>query len=147
MRTPTTMSGNRPQSYDGRHECGALRAPAWSERLSLDRVTRSGGKAAERSAVAYMVLRFPLVTETFVLRELNAVADRVAFPVELFALRPGRGGPVHPMANRWLPVVQIASIARGCVELMRLAVTRPRVVLRGSFVTWYSTTRVTLARW
>jgi glycosyltransferase involved in cell wall biosynthesis len=124
------MSGNRPQSYDGRHECGALRAHAWSERLSLDRVTRSGGDATSDSAVAYMVVRFPLLTETFVLRELNAVADRVAFPVELFALRPGRGGPVHPMANRWLSVVQIASIARGCLELMRLAVARPRVLAR-----------------
>ena len=93
-------------------------------------MTRSGRNATNGSAVAYMVLRFPLLTETFVLRELNAVADRVAFPVELFALRPGRGGPVHPMANRWLPVVQIASIARGCLELLRLAVTRPRVVAR-----------------
>ena len=93
-------------------------------------MTRSSRNAPTRSAVAYMVLRFPLLTETFVLRELNAVADRVAFPVELFALRPGRGGPVHPMANRWLPVVQIASIVRGCLELLRLAVARPRVVAR-----------------
>jgi len=77
-----------------------------------------------------MVLRFPLLTETFVLRELNAVADRAAFPVELFALRRGRGGAVHPMANRWLPRVQVAAIARGCLELLRLAVARPRVVAR-----------------
>jgi colanic acid/amylovoran biosynthesis glycosyltransferase len=93
-------------------------------------VTGSGRNARNGYAVAYMVLRFPLVTETFVLRELNAVADRVAFPVELFALRPGRGGATHPMAPRWLPVVQIASIARGCLELLRLAVARPRVVAR-----------------
>ena len=93
-------------------------------------MTRSGRNAANGPAVAYMVLRFPLITETFVLRELNAVAERVAFPVELFALRPGRGGVVHPMATRWLPVVQIASVAPGCLELMRLAVTRPRVVAR-----------------
>jgi colanic acid/amylovoran biosynthesis glycosyltransferase len=93
-------------------------------------VTRSAGNAANGPAVAYMVLRFPLVTETFVLRELNAVAEHVAFPVALFALRPGRGGAVHPMATRWLPVVQIASLARGCLELLRLAVSRPRVVAR-----------------
>lgn len=93
-------------------------------------MTRSNRTAPTRPAVAYMVLRFPLVTETFVLRELNAVADRVAAPIELFALRPGRGGPVHPMANRWLPVAQIASPARGCLELLRLAVARPRVVAR-----------------
>jgi glycosyltransferase involved in cell wall biosynthesis len=75
-----------------------------------------------------MVLRFPLLTETFVLRELGAVADRVAFPVELFALRRGRSGAVHPMANRWLALAQIASVPRGCLELLRLAVTRPRAV-------------------
>ena len=93
-------------------------------------MTRSGPSVANGPAVAYMVLRFPVVTETFVLRELTAVADRVAFPVELFALRPGRGGAVHPMAKRWLPVVRIGSIARGCLELLRLAVARPRVVAR-----------------
>ena len=98
--------------------------------LSLDRMTPRRRNAASSPAVAYLVLRFPLLTETFVLRELNAVADRMAFPIELFALRPGRGGTVHPMANRWLPVVQTASIARGCFELLRLPITRPRVVAR-----------------
>jgi colanic acid/amylovoran biosynthesis glycosyltransferase len=93
-------------------------------------VTGSSRSVANGSAVAYIVLRFPLVTETFVLRELNAVADRAAFPVELFALRTGRSGAMHPMANRWLPMVQVASIARGCLELLRLAVARPRVVAR-----------------
>jgi glycosyltransferase involved in cell wall biosynthesis len=77
-----------------------------------------------------MVTRFPRVTETFVLRELNAVADRVSFPIELFTLRPGGGGAVHPMAERWLPSVRTASFARGCVELARLLVTRPRAVAR-----------------
>ena len=64
------------------------------------------------------------------LRELNAVADRVAFPIELFALRPGRGSTLHSMATSWLPGVQMASISRGCRELLRLTVTRPRVVAR-----------------
>jgi colanic acid/amylovoran biosynthesis glycosyltransferase len=99
-------------------------------RVSLDGVIPRRRNAADDPAVAYMVSRFPLLTETFVLRELNAVADRVPFPIELFALRPGRGGVVHPMATRWLPVVQIASIPRGCLELLRLIVTRPRVVAR-----------------
>jgi colanic acid/amylovoran biosynthesis glycosyltransferase len=89
-----------------------------------------GRNAASSSTVAYLVQRFPLLTETFVLRELNAVADRMACPVELFALRPGRGGALHPMANRWLPGVQTASIVRGCFELLRLTITRPRVVVR-----------------
>jgi glycosyltransferase involved in cell wall biosynthesis len=78
------------------------------------------------SAVAYLVGRFPLVTETFVLRELGAVADRMPFPIELFALRRGRCRAMHPMASRW--VAQVGSIPRGCLELLRLALTRPRVV-------------------
>lgn len=84
--------------------------------------------SANESVVAYLVLRFPLLTETFVLRELNAVDDRTAFPIELFALRRGRGHAMHPMAKRWLPVARVASIPRGCLELLRLAVARPRVV-------------------
>jgi glycosyltransferase involved in cell wall biosynthesis len=80
--------------------------------------------------VAYLVWRFPLVTETFVVRELNAVADRVACPVELFALRHGRGSIMHPMAANWLPVVQTASIPRGCLQLLCLTVSRPGAVAR-----------------
>jgi glycosyltransferase involved in cell wall biosynthesis len=87
-------------------------------------------EAADQSRVAYLVWRFPLVTETFVLRELNAVADRVPCPVELFALRPGHGGTVHPMAAAWLPAVKTASMSRGCLELLRLAVDRPHLVAR-----------------
>jgi colanic acid/amylovoran biosynthesis glycosyltransferase len=93
-------------------------------------VSARGHKRAGRSAVAYLVWRFPLLTETFVVRELNAVADRVAFPIELFALRPGRGRIVHSAARSWLPAMQTASISRGCLELLRLTVTRPRVVAR-----------------
>jgi glycosyltransferase involved in cell wall biosynthesis len=93
-------------------------------------VTRRRHDAPDRSAVAYLVWRFPLVTETFVVRELTAVADRVSYPIELLALRPGRGSITHSMAKRWLPVVQSASIPRGCFELLRLAVTRPRAVGR-----------------
>jgi glycosyltransferase involved in cell wall biosynthesis len=77
-----------------------------------------------------LVGRFPLITETFVLRELNALSDRVAFPIELFALRPGRGSTLHPTATSWLPAMQMASISRGCFELLRLTATRPRIVAR-----------------
>jgi len=81
-------------------------------------------------ATAYLVWRFPLLTETFVLRELNAVADRGAFPIELFALRPGRDETVHSMATRWLRCVRPASIPRGCLALLYLTATRPRAVMR-----------------
>jgi glycosyltransferase involved in cell wall biosynthesis len=93
-------------------------------------VTDRGRNAADGSAVAYLVMRFPLVTETFVLRELCAVAERVEFPIELLALRPGRRGAIHPAAAPWLAVVRIGSISRGIRELLRVSVTRPRVVAR-----------------
>src|SRR3954454_6194457 len=114
-----------------RSAAGPPRATAPRRAMRVASATRPPArKAANGSPVAYMVLRFPLVTETFVVRELSAVADQVAFPVELFALRPGRGGAVHPTANRWFATLQIASFARGCLELLRLAVTRPRIVAR-----------------
>jgi glycosyltransferase involved in cell wall biosynthesis len=93
-------------------------------------VTDGGRNPASRSAVAYLVTRFPQVTETFVLRELGAVAERVEFPIELLALRPGRRGAVHPAAAAWLAVVHIGSIARGIRELLRLTVTKPGAVGR-----------------
>jgi len=93
-------------------------------------VTVGGRNAASGSAVAYLVMRFPLITETFVLRELGAVAERVEFPIELLALRPGHRRSIHPAAASWLAVVQIGSIARGVRELLRLVITRPHIVGR-----------------
>jgi colanic acid/amylovoran biosynthesis glycosyltransferase len=80
--------------------------------------------------VAYLVTRFPVITETFILRELGAVAERVEFPIEVLALRPGRRGAVHSAAAQWLAVVQMGSIARGTRESLRMVVTRPKVVGR-----------------
>lgn len=100
---------------------------AWDIAGPPDAAARNG---AGGHAVAYLVCRFPLITETFVVRELDGVAERAGFPVELFALRPGRGGTVHPMAARWARTVHTASFARGCLELLRLSVSRPRALAR-----------------
>src|SRR3954453_4021034 len=114
-----------------RSAAGPPRAKAPRRAMRVTSATRPPArKTANGSPVAYMVLRFPLVTETFVVRELSAVADQAAFPLELFALRPGGADAVHPTAKRWLAIVRIASVPRGCLELLRLAVTRPRVVTR-----------------
>ena len=52
--------------------------------------------------VAYFVSRFPTVSETFVLRELDAVAQELE--VELHALFPApREEVVHPAARAWVP--------------------------------------------
>jgi colanic acid/amylovoran biosynthesis glycosyltransferase len=51
--------------------------------------------------VAYVMSRFPKLTETFVLDELGAV-HRAGLRVELFPLIRERGGPVHPAAVPWV---------------------------------------------
>jgi colanic acid/amylovoran biosynthesis glycosyltransferase len=52
-------------------------------------------------SVAYVMSRFPKLTETFILDELVAV-DRQGVRVELFPLLRERGGPVHPEAEPWV---------------------------------------------
>ncbi|MEA2168519.1 MAG: hypothetical protein QOF76_1819 [Solirubrobacteraceae bacterium] len=53
--------------------------------------------------VAYVVSRFPVVTETFVVRELGAVDADPGVDIELFALFPPQQAFVHPSAERWVP--------------------------------------------
>jgi glycosyltransferase involved in cell wall biosynthesis len=52
--------------------------------------------------IAYLVSRFPAVSETFVLRELNAVDRHADVEVDLLSLFPSRDSTVHPSARGWL---------------------------------------------
>lgn len=58
--------------------------------------------ACLRMRVAYIVSRFPDPSETFVLRELNAVQRRDGVDVELFVLFPPKDPFVHTDAEPWL---------------------------------------------
>jgi glycosyltransferase involved in cell wall biosynthesis len=77
--------------------------------------------------VAYVMSRFPKLTETFVLDEMIAV-ERHGAAVELFPLHRERGGPVHPEAGPWvarahyLPFVSPAILGSN----LRLLVRHPR---------------------
>src|SRR4051794_1614916 len=51
---------------------------------------------------AYLVSRFPVATETFILRELNAVEDALGSEVVLCSLFAPERPFVHPAAERWL---------------------------------------------
>lgn len=51
--------------------------------------------------VAYLVSRFPHVTETFIVRELEAVDRDPAIDIELLSLFPTVDPTVHPIAERW----------------------------------------------
>ncbi len=74
--------------------------------------------------VAYMMSRFPKLTETFILDELVAV-DRQGLRVELFPLLRERGGPVHPEAEPWvrrahyLPFLSLAILRSNVSYLVR----------------------------
>jgi len=61
--------------------------------------------------IAYVVSRFPDPSETFVLRELNAVERRAGVEVELFVLFPPKHPFVHPDAERWVGCAHRASPA------------------------------------
>ncbi len=63
------------------------------------------GAAGGTFDVGYVTSRFPEVTQTWMLRELNAVDSDPNIRCELFSLFPPmkRTGTVHPSAERWLP--------------------------------------------
>jgi glycosyltransferase involved in cell wall biosynthesis len=61
-----------------------------------------GAAIAERPlTVGYVMSRFPKLTETFILAELEAM-DRAGVRVELHPLLRQRGEPVQPAAERWI---------------------------------------------
>lgn len=79
-----------------------------------------------RPRVLYVVSRFPSTTETFVLNEWLALANR--FDMHLAALRRGRGPAVHSQSARVLPDVRFLDRPRPSVVAAHAAwlVRRPR---------------------
>jgi colanic acid/amylovoran biosynthesis glycosyltransferase len=76
--------------------------------------------------IAYFVSRFPAVSETFVLRELDAVAAEPGVDVELHALFPPlREGVVHPAAVPWTQRLRRPGAAAGLGALAWWLVRRP----------------------
>jgi colanic acid/amylovoran biosynthesis glycosyltransferase len=75
--------------------------------------------------IAYVVSRFPDPSETFVLRELNAVERRDGVDVELFVLFPPKDPFVHPEAERWVGRAQRASPAAAAIGTLWWLARRP----------------------
>lgn len=72
---------------------------------SLERSRRSEPTSAgfrRRLRIAYVVSRFPHVSETFILRELNAVAARPDLELHLLSLFAPVSPIVHPAARPWM---------------------------------------------
>jgi len=67
---------------------------------------------AGRRRIAYLVSRFPVTTETFILRELDEIAARPGVDARLYYLFPAPPGARHEAALRWLPRVRRSSPVR-----------------------------------
>lgn len=56
--------------------------------------------------VGYFVSRFPHISETFIVRELNAVEATGQIQIELFSLFPPSNPLIHPATQSWVPRVR-----------------------------------------
>lgn len=84
--------------------------------------------------IAYLVSRFPANTQTFVVRELNAVTD--GYPdlsVELHSLFPPFDSLLHASAGRWMDSLQRPSLPEALGSTLWWAARRP-LRLAGSFL-------------
>jgi colanic acid/amylovoran biosynthesis glycosyltransferase len=75
--------------------------------------------------VAYVVSRFPHVSETFIVRELNAVSASGDLDVTLFSLFDPVDPTVHPAARRWVTVLHRGGMCRAIAGLATWAARRP----------------------
>ena len=80
---------------------------------------------ADPLRVAYLVSRFPNVSETFVLRELNAVAETEGVDVELASLFPPSNPFVHPAARDWVPRLHRPGAAESAAAVLWWTLRRP----------------------
>jgi colanic acid/amylovoran biosynthesis glycosyltransferase len=89
--------------------------------------------APDRSlSVLYLVSRFPNVSETFVVRELNQVADTEGVEAGLGALFPPTNPFLHPAAARWVPVLRRPSTVEAAAAMLWWARRRPLRLLSSS---------------
>jgi colanic acid/amylovoran biosynthesis glycosyltransferase len=80
--------------------------------------------------VGYVVSRFPKLSETFILREMDAL-EATGWHLSLYPLITESGGPVHPAAVPWLSRARelplLSRTAAGATA--RLLVRRPRQLI------------------
>src|SRR5436305_1764734 len=87
-----------------------------------------------QSRLAYVVSRFPSLTETFVLNELLALKSS-GWPVELFAIRHTHEPVVHAAARQLESGVHYASVSRSAAATIRLLARDPDQFMRLARVT------------
>jgi glycosyltransferase involved in cell wall biosynthesis len=96
---------------------------------SPSRATRAAKHSPRPYRLAYFVSRFPTTTETFVVRELNAVAAHERIEADLYALFPTPKGVVQESARQWIGRVHRVRPLRCLTGIARWAMRRPLRVL------------------
>lgn len=109
--TPTDTAGT--ETFCPKSGRSAIRQIVIAARLA--RVTK----------IAYFVSRFPVATETFIVRELVAVDERDDIEASLYALFPPVERFVHPLAEPWVERVSQPDVARGMLALAGWLARRP----------------------
>ena len=81
-----------------------------------------------RADIVYIVSRFPLTTETFIVRELDGLDGSGRFDLELRSLFPSPDTVVHDIARRWDERLIRPSAGQAVAGFGWAAVTRPRAL-------------------
>ncbi len=79
--------------------------------------------------LAYVVSRFPLITETFILREVVELT-RMGWPIEVFSIRHPHESVVHPEAKWMEPRIHYPGLQPALAGNLRLLAARPRIWAR-----------------
>lgn len=80
--------------------------------------------------IAYIVSRFPLASETFIVREMNAIDGHEGIDIDLYALFPAGRPFAHPDAQPWLDRVWRASPLEALGATAWWMLRRPHQLLR-----------------
>lgn len=98
--------------------------------------------------LGYIVSRFPHVSETFILREIEALAEDPRFEIELMSLYPPVSSTVHPAAEPWVERLRRPGALQGLAALGWWALRRPlrTAAVVGSAISGYARRPRMLAR-
>ncbi|MCB0865676.1 MAG: glycosyltransferase [Solirubrobacterales bacterium] len=76
--------------------------------------------------ISYLVSRFPTSSETFIVREMNAVSDRHGdLEIGLMSLFPSPSSFLHPSAERWMEVLVRPTAAQSAFACVAWMLRRP----------------------
>lgn len=75
--------------------------------------------------VAYLVSRFPHISETFIVRELDGVSETADMELTLLSLFPATDETVHPRAVPWVARLQHPALPQAVAAVLWWLVRRP----------------------